>query len=182
MSQNNPNWVPPWHSPSLTPPSVSPWVERLFFWPGREKRGWKKWERPLICSLCFSLLSLFISLSSAPSLFSALSCLSPLPLPFFHSSLSTFSLPSSYRSLCLFFCPLLKLSWFRELDWSHGGILGCPYGTVISWNWLLGASRLGDLCRCSAGLQGIRKSLWYRHQVLVCPRPETWIAQGCVYW
>lgn len=164
MSQNNANWVPPWHSPSLTPPSVSPWVERLFFGQEERREGEKKWERPLyLLSVLFS--SLFIS---SPLHFSVLRPF--LSLLSLSPSFTPLSQPSSSLLLPLS-VPVLLLpssSWVDSgswlISWRNSG---CPHGTVISWNWLLGASRLGDLCRCSAGLQGIRKSLWYRHQVLV---------------
>ena len=126
MSQNNPNWVPPWHSPSLTPSQCFSLSRKTFF--GQEDRGEgeKKWERPLHL-LSVLLSSLFISSSLHPFC-SPPFPVSPLPLPF-HSSLSTFFFPSPphylppsplshppLTTLCACsFAPLLKLSWFREM-------------------------------------------------------------------
>ena len=177
MSQNNPNWVPPWHSPSLTPSQCFSLSRKTFFGQKERGEGEKKWERPLyLLSVLFS--SLFMSSPLHP-VCSPPFPVSPLPLPFFQSSQpssSLLSLTTCHPLLSLILSLPLSVpvllppssSWVDSgrwlISWRNSS---CPHGTVVSWNWLLGASRLGDLRRCSAGLQGIWKSLWYRHQVLV---------------
>ena len=119
--------------PLSLPPSVSPWVERLFLARKREERERRSEKDLFICSLCFSLLFLcplpctlsvlhpFLSpLSLSPS-FSPLNLLLPSSpsLPATLSSLSS----SLYHSLCLFFCPPPQAELIQGGGWSHGGIL-----------------------------------------------------------
>lgn len=163
--------------PLWPPPSVSPWVERLFLARKTEERERRSEKDLFIYSLCFYLLFL----SPLPCILSVLrpflSLLSLSPFtPLSQPSSSLLPVTSRHPLLSLILplplsVPLLlppSSSWVDSgrwlISWRNSG---CPHGTVVSWNWLLGASRLGDLRRCSAGLQGIRKSLWYRHQVLV---------------
>lgn len=167
--------------PLSPPPSVSARVERLFR-PGKE-REWRSEKDLFISSLCFYLHFL----PPRPCTISVLSCLSPLP------SLLSLNLllppPPHYlpplSSLLSSPVPVLlrpSSSWVDSgrwlISWRHSG---CPLGTVVSWNWLLGASRQEKALESSADAQqGIRKSLWYRdaqqgirmplwyrHQVLV---------------
>lgn len=157
--------------PLSPPPSVSPWAERLFLARKREERERRSEKDLFICSLCFSLLFL----SPLPCTFSVLRPF--LSLQSLSPSFTPLSRPSSSLLLPLS-VPVLLLpssSWVDSgswlISWRNSG---CPHGTAISWKWLLGASRLGDLCRCSAGLQGIWKSLWHRHQVLVYVQDLRW--------
>ena len=178
MSQNNPNWVPPWHSSSLTPSQCFCSSRKTFS--ARKRERVKKWERPLY------LLSVFLSslFTSSPlhhlcSLLSLSPSFTPLSQP---SSPSSPSLPPTpLLSLVLPcacpFAPLLKLSWFREVaDLLEAFWLSSWYCRIME----LVARQEKALESSADAQQGIRKSLWYRdaqqgirmplwyrHQVLV---------------
>ena len=162
MSQNHPNWVSPWHSPSLIPSQCfSLSRKRPFDQEKREGSGREEARKTSFPLLPFSLYLLSVLSPPVPCLFSSFP-VSPLPSPSF-PPLSSSLLSAPYHSV---FVPCSSRSPPQTeliLAWHHRGYSGrwliswrnsgCPHGTIVQVNQLLGVPRLEEALEISADAQ-----------------------------